>query len=1546
MAVVLSLLLLILSAVTSYAATGAPAPPLFDGGTGSAATHWATPGGPNGAGEACTEGDPCGLDEATSRAFANHTVMLKDGDYNNEEIRTVRDGTAGNHIIFKAENSRLARIITNDQNPVLISHDYITIQGLYITDNANGDEADAGIRLAFQGGNHHIIIDDVHIFHTGDVNIRATGNTTQDNDIIIRNSLLDGCGYNTTQNPDPKNDVDGECIYMGGGGAGGVDNVMIYDNEIRDWTSNSIDMKANVTDVWIYGNIIHSSVDHAVHGAPSVVEDGAVHLIGSDVYFYNNILFNLDGGNRVFRTRAPNNGQVYVYNNVIYDAPNVNEFFEADSGNGDGFLFNNTLWDLNSYAVDGTGYNLTVNNNLGVGTGDGLTIAQMNANWFVNAAAGQFQLTANATLAIDAADTDPFSATDHDGAAISGAERDVGAYEFSGAITMAALNAAIDAAGPGAVITVADNTYNNPGEILIDHDDNCTQAAPCTIMAETTGQWIITGNTSGFKVNGDWWIIKGFVVQNQTGHLNSGWMEMYSAQNVVVEDCRFTGQTGGWDFAFTFGNEPDVEQGLNITVQDCEFDNWAGADNWIFDWNVRSNNHIHTGLIWRRNHMHDLNFDAGSALGANNLGNFVGRAGTDCDGLFEDNIWERISADNPQDNCFFHPKCSGLTFKNEIFRDSPECAIRLRQGYGNVLDGNLFENLDVDFNTAQVWVSGGEHKIINNVFNPKGGSKACLELTEGCILASATDAECSTEADPDNDCHYIASSGTIIANNTFIGCDTESVDLNEGASSNQCDPVNVCPQQNILENNILYHNNGGVAFRDAGCTQQTVDDNLFHLAGGATVGLQGTRADFDNPDFVDVGGDNFNLTGTSPAIDAGHNVAGTTLDAFDILGVARPQGGEYDFGAYEFDGADMTPPCVPQNLVAMAVSSTQIDLTWDACPEPDLQDYIVQRCIGSGCSDWATVAVRIPPSFSNTSLTPGLVHVYRVQSRDTTGNLSAFSATAEATPSTFYYLDPVSGVDQAGCGLGIGAAACATWATLNTEVTPAAGDIVCLLNPSGTGELNEKIDLTAANSGTSGNPLVLDGQCGGQSAKGIVDGTGVTIPAFEGLVFLATNTNYVHLKNLEIRDSDDEHCVLAWGIGTVMDNLTVHDCGGPTQGSGILFEVATSPTFNVVRNSEIYNTYKGGIVCWQVSGGYFLFEKNVVHDIGGNSNFDGIETVDCDYVVVQDNTVYSVGPSGDLIDIGGNLASPVNHVVVQRNLAYRGPVLTNATDLKVNREPEFVIVRHNRFRYAGMEFYEPALAGAANKFKMYHNTITETGMDLVNQNGRTLRWWNGDGQFFGVEAKNNAFILSDNYLIEFQPNNDDGSFSIIKMVGNAYKFGFRGFLWHDPSGPKEYAPNAAGYAAWRSEQGQEPGGGVLTTQTLSQLFVNVATYDFTPTAVSDLIDAGVPLTTTTSAGTGTDVTVVDSTYFFDGYGLTQGDSVQIGSNPPVQISSINEGAHTLTLATSISWSTGDSVNLPFSGAAPDIGAIEFVGTPALPAGVVIQPGTFNGGTFR
>ena len=111
-------------------------------------------------------------------------------------------------------------------------------------------------------------------------------------------------------------------------------------------------------------------------------------------------------------------------------------------------------------------------------------------------------------------------------------------------------------------------------------------------------------------------------------------------------------------------------------------------------------------------------------------------------------------------------------------------------------------------------------------------------------------------------------------------------------------------------------------------------------------------------------------------------------------------------------------------------------------------------------------------------------------------------------------------------------------------------------------------------------------------------------------------------------------------------------------------------------------------------------------------------------------------------------------------------------------------------------------------------------------------------------------------------------------------------------------------------------------------FADEVGYDFKLTGTSRMIDAGAFLTIITSPdGNGSQITVADAGYFYDGYGIAgeRGDLIKFENGQTARISDIDysTGNNTITLDRRVSWSNGEKVSLDYDGAAPDIGAYEF-----------------------
>ncbi len=97
---------------------------------------------------------------------------------------------------------------------------------------------------------------------------------------------------------------------------------------------------------------------------------------------------------------------------------------------------------------------------------------------------------------------------------------------------------------------------------------------------------------------------------------------------------------------------------------------------------------------------------------------------------------------------------------------------------------------------------------------------------------------------------------------------------------------------------------------------------------------------------------------------------------------------------------DTTPPTTPGSFSASASCSSQINLSWSASTDSGgsgLAGYKIERCQGSGCSNFAQIATTSSTSYANTGLSASTSYSYRVRAYDGAGNNGNYSSTASAT---------------------------------------------------------------------------------------------------------------------------------------------------------------------------------------------------------------------------------------------------------------------------------------------------------------------------------------------------------------------------------------------------------------------------------------------------------------------------------------------------------------------------------------------------------------------
>src|SRR3981189_86912 len=95
---------------------------------------------------------------------------------------------------------------------------------------------------------------------------------------------------------------------------------------------------------------------------------------------------------------------------------------------------------------------------------------------------------------------------------------------------------------------------------------------------------------------------------------------------------------------------------------------------------------------------------------------------------------------------------------------------------------------------------------------------------------------------------------------------------------------------------------------------------------------------------------------------------------------------------------DTMPPSAPANLTVTPASSTQLNLSWAASTDNvGVTGYMVERCQGAGCSNFAPIATPTTTTFNDTGLIASTSYSYRVRATDAANNPSPYSPAATAS---------------------------------------------------------------------------------------------------------------------------------------------------------------------------------------------------------------------------------------------------------------------------------------------------------------------------------------------------------------------------------------------------------------------------------------------------------------------------------------------------------------------------------------------------------------------
>ena len=381
---------------------------------------------------------------------------------------------------------------------------------------------------------------------------------------------------------------------------------------------------------------------------------------------------------------------------------------------------------------------------------------------------------------------------------------------------------------------------------------------------------------------------------------------------------------------------------------------------------------------------------------------------------------------------------------------------------------------------------------------------------------------------------------------------------------------------------------------------------------------------------------------------------------------------------------DTTSPTVPTNLVANAVSSTQINLSWSASTDNvGVSGYRLYR-------DGTQIATTSAASYSNTGLSASTTYAYRVAAYDAAANVSAQSSVASETTSAAssgtgnnYYVS-TSGNDG-----NSGALSQPFRTVAHAAAVAAAGDTIYL---RGGTYMENRVNF--ANSGTSSQPITMTsysgevatidgGNNGGNTQPLNIDGRSYIVldhltikGGFPAGIYLGANnpadTHDITIQYCDIsgwHGDDNNGGIYLYG-GAAMDNIAIlrnyihdHAATSITGAAAVIIFQAKTVT---IKNNEFARTSQG--VYYKHSfddPSITTVENNYIHDMQRQSLSWSRRNG-----VIKNNVLDNVGGSNHQIEVFQE-AADCSHLISDSNQIIHNTILGGINGISLSREGGF-----------------------------------------------------------------------------------------------------------------------------------------------------------------------------------------------------------------------------------------------------------------------------------
>ncbi len=402
-----------------------------------------------------------------------------------------------------------------------------------------------------------------------------------------------------------------------------------------------------------------------------------------------------------------------------------------------------------------------------------------------------------------------------------------------------------------------------------------------------------------------------------------------------------------------------------------------------------------------------------------------------------------------------------------------------------------------------------------------------------------------------------------------------------------------------------------------------------------------------------------------------------------------------------------------------------------------------------------------------------------------------------------------------------------------------------------------------------------------------------------GLALKGAGSKDYTVRNVKVTNSRGVGIFLQQVDGYLVENCEVYKAGN----CGVAVWGSPEPIAKngIIRNNTVSHLKSNdGIVLHQDGSGGLVGDNHLIlNNVSHNNPEQGYDITAGSFVLLRGNISYD--NKGGSVTIGHS----GHHIMIDKHSSKHEGNWTFAIGMGGDYS-RYLTVR--RSLIVNPTTYGIRLQGDTKYAALANNTIVYGG--TLEQNRPMIAM---QGNFTDVTAKNNILISTNN-----TPDSYVG-YSNGRTPGNTNS-DFDYNYYHRPDKEKKLF-NGQIFNYWQSTEKQDANG-----KYSSPLLVNPSAGDYTLNASSPCIDAGGPLTNTVSSGSGKEVPVAVAYFFFDGFNLTNGDTVIIGTNAPVMVENVDYENNILTIDKSIAWNAGDGVGLPYYGSAPDIGAFESGGS--------------------